>query len=123
MQQAIPGFFVYVREMGPKGVKPATNVYEQVAKEVKFIDAYVDQYRADGELGSSRFWNAELLMYNKKHFEEAGIPHPPKTTEEVLAAAKKLNDPANDRYGFALPASDTLAGTQSHLYMDGRIWR
>ena len=50
LQQAIPGFFVYVREMGPKGVKPATSVYEQVAKEVKFIDAYVDQYRADGEI-------------------------------------------------------------------------
>ena len=59
LQQAIPGFFVYVREMGPKGVKPATSVYEQVAKEVKFIDAYVDQYRADGEIWaifSIQFW-------------------------------------------------------------------
>ena len=52
-------------------------------------------------------------MYNKKHFEEAGIPHPPKTTEEVLAAAKKLTIPSKGQYGFALPASDTLAGTQS----------
>ncbi len=114
LQQAIPGFFVYVREMGAKGVKPATSVYEQVAKEVKFIDAYVDQYRADGEIWAiPAFGMLELLMYNKKHFEEAGIPHPPKTTEDVLAAAKKLTDPENDRYGFALPASDTLAGTQS----------
>ena len=114
LQQAIPGFFVYVREMGEKGVKPATSVYEQVAKEVKFIDAYVDQYRADGEIWAiPAFGMLELLMYNKKHFEEAGIPHPPKTTEDVLAAAKKLTIPSKGQYGFAIPASDTLAGTQS----------
>ena len=66
LQQAIPGFFVYVREMGAKGVKPATSVYEQVAKEVKFIDAYVDQYRADGEIWAiPAFGMLELLMYNK----------------------------------------------------------
>jgi multiple sugar transport system substrate-binding protein len=89
LQQAIPGFFVYVKEMGSKGVKPATDIYEKVAKEVKFIDAYVDQYRADGEIWAiPAFGMLELLMYNKKHFEEAGIPHPPKTTEDVLAAAK-----------------------------------
>ena len=81
---------------------------------MKFIDAYVEQYQADGEIWAiPAFGMLELLMYNKKHFEEAGIPHPPKTTEEVLAAAKKLTIPSKGQYGFALPASDTLAGTQS----------
>jgi multiple sugar transport system substrate-binding protein len=112
LQQAIPAFFTAIRQTG--GVQPATGIFNKVAKEVKFIGAYVDQYRADGEIWAiPAFGMLELLMYNKKHFEEAGIPHPPKTTEEVLAAAKKLTIPSKGQYGFALPASDTLAGTQS----------
>ena len=112
LQQAIPAFFTAIRRTG--GVQPATGVFNKVAKEVKFIEAYVDQYRADDEIWAiPAFGMLELLMYNKKHFEEAGIPHPPKTTEEVLAAAKKLTIPSKGQYGFALPASDTLAGTQS----------
>ena len=92
LQQAIPAFFTAIRRTG--GVQPATGVFNKVAKEVKFIEAYVDQYRADDEIWAiPAFGMLELLMYNKKHFEEAGIPHPPKTTEEVLAAAKKLTIP------------------------------
>ena len=112
LQQAIPAFFTAIRKTG--GVQPATGVFNKVAKEVNFVDAYVEQYRADGEVWAiPAFGMLELLMYNKKHFEDAGIPHPPKTTEAVLAAAKKLTDPSKGRYGFAFPASDTLAGTQS----------
>ena len=112
LQQAIPAFFTAIRRTG--GVQPATGVFNKIAKEVKFIEAYVDQYRADDEIWAiPAFGMLELLMYNKKHFEEAGIPHPPKTTEEVLAAAKKLTIPSKGQYGFAIPASDTLAGTQS----------
>ena len=93
LQQAIPAFFTAIRRTG--GVQPATGVFNKVAKEVKFIDAYVEQYQADGEIWAiPAFGMLELLMYNKKHFEEAGIPHPPKTTEEVLAAAKKLTIPS-----------------------------
>ncbi len=112
LQQAIPAFFTAIRRTG--GVQPATGIFNKVAKEVNFIEAYVDQYRADDEIWAiPAFGMLELLMYNKKHFEEAGIPHPPKTTEEVLAAAKKLTIPSKGQYGFAIPASDTLAGTQS----------
>ena len=93
LQQAIPAFFTAIRRTG--GVQPATGVFNKVAKEVKFIEAYVDQYRADDQIWAiPAFGMLELLMYNKKHFEEAGIPHPPKTTEEVLAAAKKLTVPS-----------------------------
>ena len=112
LQQAIPAFFTAIRRTG--GVQPETDVFNKVAIVVKFIEAYVDQYRADDQIWAiPAFGMLELLMYNKKHFEEAGIPHPPKTTEEVLAAAKKLTIPSKGQYGFALPASDTLAGTQS----------
>ena len=72
LQQAIPAFFTAIRQTG--GVQPATGIFNKVAKEVKFIGAYVDQYRADGEIWAiPAFGMLELLMYNKKHFEEAGI--------------------------------------------------
>ena len=70
LQQAIPAFFTAIRRTG--GVQPATDVFNKVAKEVNFIGAYVDQYRADEQIWAiPAFGMLELLMYNKKHFEEA----------------------------------------------------
>ena len=87
LQQAIPAFFTAIRRTG--GVQPATGVFNKVAKEVKFIEAYVDQYRADDEIWAiPAFGMLELLMYNKKHFEEAGIPHPPKLPRKFLRSQK-----------------------------------
>jgi multiple sugar transport system substrate-binding protein len=43
------------------------------------------------------------LYYNKAMFAAAGL-QPPKTWEEMVAAAKKLTDPAKKTYGMALAA-------------------
>ncbi len=43
------------------------------------------------------------LYYNKAMFAAAGV-NPPTTWEEMVAAAKKLTDPAKGTYGFALAA-------------------
>ena len=43
----------------------------------------------------------DLMVYRKDLLEKAGIK-PPATLEEFVAAAKKLNDPANGVYGVAL---------------------
>ena len=43
----------------------------------------------------------DLLVYRKDLLEKAGVK-PPTTLDEFVAAAKKLNDPANGIYGVAL---------------------
>lgn len=43
------------------------------------------------------------LYYNKQMFKDAGL-NPPTTWEEMVAAAKKLTDPAKGTYGFSLAA-------------------
>ena len=61
LQQAIPAFFTAIRRTG--GVQPATGVFNKVAKEVKFIEAYVDQYRSDEEIWAiPPFGMLDLLM-------------------------------------------------------------
>ena len=39
-------------------------------------------------------------MYNKALFDKAKVAYPPKTIEELEAAAKAINDPTNGVYGF-----------------------
>lgn len=46
----------------------------------------------------------ELLFYRKDMFAEAGI-EPPATTDDLLAAAKKLHDPIHGQYGIAWNAA------------------
>lgn len=49
------------------------------------------------------------LLYNKEMFKKAGIvdengeAKPPETLDEMVAAAKKLTNPANKEYGIILP--------------------
>ncbi|ADB34909.1 extracellular solute-binding protein family 1 [Kribbella flavida DSM 17836] len=43
------------------------------------------------------------LYYNKAMFQQAGL-QPPKTWEEMVAAAKKLTNPAKNQWGMALAA-------------------
>ncbi|MBV8914470.1 MAG: sugar ABC transporter substrate-binding protein [Acetobacteraceae bacterium] len=41
-----------------------------------------------------------ILFYNKEMFERAGLSYPPKTYEEMMAAAQKLTDKSKGIYGF-----------------------
>lgn len=43
------------------------------------------------------------LFYNKQLFEDAGL-EPPATWQELVDAAKTLNDPSQDRWGVVMPA-------------------
>ena len=42
------------------------------------------------------------MFYNKKMFAEAGLSGPPKTMEEFSAAAKKISELGNGKYGYCL---------------------
>src|SRR4051794_31771311 len=41
-----------------------------------------------------------ILFYNKELFQQAGVQGPPKTYDEMMAAAQKLTDKSKGIYGF-----------------------
>ncbi len=78
----------------------------------------------DGKIYAAPNNDASLAMfYNKKMFEAKGITPPSKNTDEawtweqVLDAAKKLNDPANGVYGWN-PNPWGFAGHEGVPFMD-----
>jgi multiple sugar transport system substrate-binding protein len=62
--------------------------------------------------------NMQLLVYRKDLLDQKGLK-PPTTWEELLAAAKALNDPAKEQYGIAVTASSDI---QTCLYMLVSMW-
>lgn len=57
----------------------------------------------DGTLyGLPILGNLQLYYYRGDKFKEAGLATPPQTWDDVVAAAKKLTDPAKPFYGYAL---------------------
>lgn len=77
----------------------------------------------DSVYGVPAMTEREILFYNTELFAEAGI-EVPTTTEELEAAAKKLHDPANGRFGIALRGQLSAAVTtfSGFLYSFGGDW-
>jgi multiple sugar transport system substrate-binding protein len=106
---------------------------DELAKKPGFPDLVLDDYvpaaldnygKYDGKLiGLPIVADVEILVYNKKMFEEAGIKEPPKTWDEVVQVGKKLTkdtdgDGRIDQYGFGLMGGrgPQAAGTFTNLY-------
>jgi len=76
-----------------------------------YVDAIRSAYTFDGKVyGIPKDVNGFGLCYNKLLFKAAGVKFPDAswTWDDVIAAAKKLNDPAKGVYGFAAPNADEL---------------
>jgi multiple sugar transport system substrate-binding protein len=58
--------------------------------------------------------NSIALYYNVDKLKAAGVT-PPKTWDELRAAAKKLTDPSKGQYGFAMSNINTYEGTWQFL--------
>jgi multiple sugar transport system substrate-binding protein len=71
----------------------------------KFVKTAMDTGGAPGQDPTSvpYLGLAFGLYYNKQMLKDAGV-NPPTTWEEMVAAAKKLTDPAKGTYGFSLAA-------------------
>ncbi|MGN6125897.1 MAG: sugar ABC transporter substrate-binding protein [Humibacter sp.] len=68
-----------------------------------------------GELyGLAPVINSIALYYNTDMLKAAGVT-PPKTWDELRAAAKKLTDPSKGQYGFAMSNINTYEGTWQFL--------
>ncbi|NBE93894.1 ABC transporter substrate-binding protein [Nonomuraea sp. KC401] len=79
--------------------------------EVVKPDDYVDGFRTfvtwNGKMWGLPFDGETTgLFYRTDRFKEAGIDGPPKTWDEFRAAAEKLTDVPNGKYGFEMFASE-----------------
>lgn len=84
-----------------------------------FTKEYVDMFTKDGKVYGIPNQVAPMLFgYNKALFEEAGIKEPPKTWDEAVEVAKKINDPDNQVAGYA-----TLAAEWTEWFFQYYVWQ
>jgi multiple sugar transport system substrate-binding protein len=62
--------------------------------------------RGGRRFGVPAFAFVNWVYWRKDRFDEAGIAGPPDSFEDFLAAARKLTDPARNRYGFGMRGGD-----------------
>ena len=86
-------------------------------------------YMFEGKVWGLACWNdTRVLSYNKSAFQAVGIPLPPQTldgpgwtVDDFVNAARKLNDPANNKYAF-VPESTTDAALRFPWLFGGYFW-
>lgn len=84
-----------------------------------FTKEYVDMFTKHGKVYGVPNQVAPMLFgYNKALFEEAGIKEPPKTWDEAVEVAKKINDPDNQVAGYA-----TLAAEWTEWFFQYYVWQ
>jgi multiple sugar transport system substrate-binding protein len=86
-----------------------------------FSKSAIGSTTVDGKLaGIPIITEQEILYYRKDLLQKAGIAVP-KTLDELVDAAKKLNDPKNEMYGFVARGqlSPLITQVSSFLYSEG----
>jgi len=61
------------------------------------------------------------LCYNKKLFDEAGVPYPTNnwTWDDLKNAARRLTNPAKGQYGMLFTPGETQTGYWNQIYQNG----
>ncbi|MCI2417842.1 sugar ABC transporter substrate-binding protein [Saccharopolyspora sp. K220] len=70
----------------------------------RFLDSSMSSTGMAGQVPTSLplYGLSYGVFYNKKLFAEAGITEPPRTWQEFLDTAKRLTDPARNRWGLTI---------------------
>jgi multiple sugar transport system substrate-binding protein len=87
--------------------------------------SFIDSAKIDGvAYGVPSVASTRALFYNKKLFQQAGVSAPPKTWDELLAAAKKISALGNGVYGYGMPlgSEEAQAETSIWAYGAGASW-
>lgn len=86
-----------------------------------FSKASVEGSMVNGKLMSIPLWTDQFVMYYRKDLLEKNNIPVPKTLTEFEAAVKKLNDPANDFYGFVSRGQRNalVSAAASFIYSEG----
>jgi multiple sugar transport system substrate-binding protein len=87
--------------------------------------SFVDSAKIDGvAYGLPSVASTRALFYNKELFSKAGITAPPKTWDELLAAAKKISALGGGVHGYGMPlgSEEAQAETSIFAYGAGASW-
>ena len=110
-------------------VKPEQLIYEakDVVSEGVLRDFQPDFARnasIDGkQFGLPIFASTRTLFYNQELFDKAGVAAPPKTWDELLTAAKKINDLGGvSGYGLPLGSEEAQGETSIWTFGAGGSW-
>jgi N,N'-diacetylchitobiose transport system substrate-binding protein len=83
----------------------------------EYVSSLIDAATLDGKVyGKPWYAGSRALIYRKDYFKKAGIDAPPKTWDELMAAAKKLKAELPDVFPFA------TNGLSEHYYLP-YIWQ
>lgn len=101
---------------------------EVLSPEVKddLIDAFVQSGTYKDKLyGMPDLSSARALFYNKDLFEKAGVSGPPKTWDEFVATAKKIDQLGDDIVGYAMPLGPEEAQAEFSIWLfnNGGSWK
>lgn len=84
-----------------------------------YTKEYVDMFTKDGNVyGIPNYVSPMLFGYNRALFEKAGVTEPPKTWDEAIEVAKKINDPDNQVCGYS-----TLAAEWTEWFFQYYVWQ
>jgi multiple sugar transport system substrate-binding protein len=102
--QAIPDFTVAIKETG--ALKPVDDIVKEIDGKYKFYQSQLQPYNYENHYWAVPIFGMNVnLYYNKDVFAKANI-QAPKTWDELMAAAKKLNN-AN-MAGIGMPLSSSM---------------
>jgi ABC-type glycerol-3-phosphate transport system substrate-binding protein len=88
------------------------------------ISDFQDSFKQNASIGSDMMAfpfiaSTRALFYNKDLLEKAGVSAPPKTWDELLAAAKKVNALGGGVYGYGMPLGNEEAQAETSLWTFG----
>ena len=107
----IPDFTTVIKATGV--VQPVDQLVAELDKEHRFLKSALEPYQYEGHTWAVPLYGmTHSLWYRKDILEKAGVA-PPRTWDELLAAARVLT--GSGRYGIGLPAN-------KHLYTDQTIY-
>lgn len=100
-------------------LEPLNNYVDNWDEWSNFNKTYVDMFKVDGKvMGIPSAVSPMLFGYNKALFDKAGITELPKTWDEALEVAKKVNDPSSQVSGYA-----TLAAESTEWFFQYYVWQ
>ena len=82
--------------------------------------SFIDSAKIDGvAYGLPSVASTRALFYNKTLFTQAGVTAPPKTWDELLAAAKKISALGGGVSGYGMPLGDEEAQAETSIWAYG----
>ncbi|WP_314000826.1 extracellular solute-binding protein [uncultured Paenibacillus sp.] len=104
----IPDYTTLIKELGV--VQPVDDIIASLNEKHGFLDAALAPYQYEDKTWAVPvFGMVQVLWYRNDLLQAAGVT-PPKTWDELKAAAEKLT--SGSQYGIALPASKSMATDQ-----------